>query len=261
MKPLSQFESASPIQILLTDVDGTLTDKAGKIPSQSHRSLWQLYEKGIQTIPITGRSAGWCEMMVRTWPIQGIVGENGAFYFYLKRNQLQKKFFFYKNNLQAVQTKRKSLKKALLKSFPEIHFASDQFCRLSDLAIDIGEGYVLDKQKQAQILSFCRQQGAQAKLSSIHINAWFGSYDKWSTSLDILKKHHGLSQQEIKEEVAFIGDSPNDATMFAYFPHSVGVANVKRFDPEVLGSAPTYLSQGEGAQGFAHFCHILAGMK
>ena len=261
MKPLSQFKTKKPIEILLTDIDGTLTDKAGKIPDKTHRSLWQIHKKGIKIIPVTGRPAGWCEMIARTWPVHSVIGENGAFYFYFEKKQLKKTFKCHKKNLKTVQDQREELKKALFQSFPEVSLASDQFCRLSDLAIDIGEAHSLEKEKQAQILSFCQQKGAQAKMSSIHINAWFGSYDKLSTSLDVLKQYHGLNAEETKEKVAFIGDSPNDAPMFAHFPHSVGVANISRFTPKDLGASPTYLSRGEGAQGFASFCHLLANMK
>ncbi len=35
----------------------------------------------IEMVPITGRPAGWCDHMARMWPVAGIVGENGAFYF------------------------------------------------------------------------------------------------------------------------------------------------------------------------------------
>ena len=34
---------------------------------------------------------------------------------------------------------------------------------------------------------------------------------------------------EIRKQVLYSGDSPNDQPMFAYFPHSVEVANVMDF--------------------------------
>ena len=230
MKPISQFQSQ--IHILLTDIDGTLTDKEGKIPSESYHFLWKLQNKGIRIIPVTGRSAGWCEMITRVWPVYGIIGENGAFYFYLKKKGLKglkRIFALNKNKLKEAQVKREALKKEILTKLPNLSFASDQFSRLSDLAIDVREGHTLGKEKQKQIFSICHQQGAKAKLSSIHINAWFGSYDKLSMSLHILKEHCGLSKKDIQEKVAFIGDSPNDASMFAHFSKSIGVANIKNF--------------------------------
>ena len=260
MQALSQFEfqSQAQIQILLTDIDGTLTDKEGKIPRQSYYSLWELCQQGIKTIPVTGRSAGWCEMIARTWPVQGVIGENGAFYFYLQANQLKKIFFLNKKNLKEAQEKRQNLEKDLLQQIPEVAFATDQFCRLSDLAIDIGEERKhITKTQQEHIFSICGKHGAQAKLSSIHINAWFGSYDKLSTSLHVLKEHHALNEKDIVEKVAFIGDSPNDAPMFAHFPHSFGVANIAKFTKTELPTPPTYLSPEEGAQGFVAFAQLL----
>lgn len=32
-------------------------------------------------IPVTGAPAGWCDQMVRMWPVDGVIGENGGFFF------------------------------------------------------------------------------------------------------------------------------------------------------------------------------------
>jgi hydroxymethylpyrimidine pyrophosphatase-like HAD family hydrolase len=48
----------------------------------------------------------------------------------------------------------------------------------------------------------------------------------------------------------FVGDSTNDAQMFGHFPHSVGVANVKRFWDQ-LQHRPRYVTAGERGKGFA----------
>src|SRR5260221_325649 len=77
-----------------------------------------------------------------------------------------------------------------------------------------------------RIVAMFHEAGATAKVSSIHVNGWFGRFDKRTTALAMLGRHFALSDAAILARCAFIGDSPNDAPMFAHFPLSVGVANV-----------------------------------
>jgi hypothetical protein len=44
--------------------------------------------------------------------------------------------------------------------------------------------------------------------------------------------------------------------MFAYFPHSVGVANVKQFEGD-MDCLPTWIMNQEGGYGFAEMVDIL----
>jgi len=62
------------------DIDDTITT-GGRIPACAFDALWRLKERGMKVVPITGRPAGWCDHIARMWPVDGVVGENGAFYF------------------------------------------------------------------------------------------------------------------------------------------------------------------------------------
>jgi hydroxymethylpyrimidine pyrophosphatase-like HAD family hydrolase len=53
-----------------------------------------------------------------------------------------------------------------------------------------------------------------------------------------------------KASSLFIGDSPNDAPMFGFFPLSVGVANVTDFAGR-LKAAPAYVTRARAGDGFA----------
>ena len=55
-----------------------------------------------------------------------------------------------------------------------------------------------------------------------------------------------------------MGDSTNDQVMFRHFTHSVGVANIRRFEPQ-LRFKPRYVTQGERGAGFAEMAHALLG--
>jgi len=61
---------------------------------------------------------------------------------------------------------------------------------------------------------------------------------------------------KIKEQVIFTGDSPNDAPMFDYFPHSVGVANIVRFK-KTIDHKPAWVTENEGGYGFAEMVKTL----
>ena len=62
MKNLKDFNSK--IDFVLTDIDDTLTTE-GQLHSEAYDSLWKLHDAGLKVIPITGRPAGWCEMIAR----------------------------------------------------------------------------------------------------------------------------------------------------------------------------------------------------
>ena len=95
MKPFDQFPEnlKSQIAYVLTDIDDTLTNN-GRLPAVAFTAMERLKDAGIKTIPITGRPAGWCDHIARMWPVDGVVGENGAFYFRYDRarRQMRKRY-------------------------------------------------------------------------------------------------------------------------------------------------------------------------
>lgn len=254
MKSLREFNSK--IQFLLTDIDDTLTDE-GQLPAESYAALWQLQQKGVHVIPITGRPAGWCEMIARMWPVSGIVGENGGFYFRYHNKKMHRDFFFDESTQQQNRQKLKTIEAEVLKEVPGSALASDQFCRLMDLAIDFCEDVpALPKSEVQKIVSIFERHGAIAKVSSIHVNGWFGKYDKLTMALKFLKTEFEIEAEEAKKVCAFSGDSPNDEPMFAYFPHSFAVANINHFLDQIK-NPPTYVATKNGGKGFVEIAAVI----
>ena len=248
MKQLNEF--SSKIDIVFTDIDDTLTDD-GRLGKAAYSALWDLKEAGIQVVPVTGRPAGWCEMIVRQWPVDAVVGENGGFYFrYLDEVKKMKRHFVFTEQTQRDnREKLRQLERKILSEVPGSAHASDQFCRLMDLAIDYCEDVKpLDRPRVRRIVELFKEAGAVAKVSSIHVNGWFGHYDKLSMVKKLLSKEFVLTENEAKGNCAFVGDSPNDEPMFAFFPHSFGVANVSQFSDD-LGFPPNYVSEHRGGEG------------
>jgi len=100
------------------------------------------------------------------------------------------------------------------------------------------------------------EAGAKAKVSSIHVNGWFGDYDKRSMTVRLFGEVFGLALETVRQRVVFVGDSPNDAPMFGYFPDAVGVANLKRFVGRI-DALPAWITTAEGGFGFAEMAELL----
>jgi len=88
------------------------------------------------------------------------------------------------------------------------------------------------------------------------VNGWFGSYDKLSTTARLFAEEFGENLGEVKPSVVFVGDSPNDAPMFEFFPNSVGVDNVRQFSA-TLAAYPAYVTESPGGAGFAELADAL----
>lgn len=258
MKNASEFNSS--LQFLLTDIDDTLTDD-GHLGPQAYQALWDLHDSGIHVVPITGRPAGWCEMIARLWPVSGIVGENGGFYFRYHGKKMHRHFFFDQATQATNRAKLKTLEAEILQKVPGCDLASDQFCRLMDLAIDFCEDVpALSPSEVKKIVEIFESHGAQAKVSSIHVNGWFGSYDKLTMSLRFLESEFGVTADMAKKVCGFSGDSPNDEPMFRYFPHSFAVANIQKFLDQIK-NPPTYVSKNPGGAGFTEIAQAILDAK
>lgn len=261
MKPLAQFKNPG-IKVLFSDIDDTMTTE-GKLEARAYSAMWDLANSGVAIVPITGRPAGWCEMIARFWPVDGIVGENGALYFrYSPKTKKMKRFFAIdENTRQKNSQKLEQIKSEVLKSVPGVAVASDQFTRLFDLAIDFCEDVPPVKPDAiTKIVEVFNRHGATAKVSSIHVNGWFGNYDKLSACKVFCRQELGWELEQNLDKVAFVGDSPNDEPMFAFFKHSFAVANIERFVAQ-LQHPPAYVTPAEGGNGFAELIDKLIAKK
>ena len=267
MKPVAEFNSSrssnsnSPlhptnVKFLFTDIDDTITDE-GRLGAKAYEALWRLEENGIQVIPVTGRPAGWCEMIARFWPVHGVVGENGGFYFRYHEKKMHRHFIFDEATREINRKKLELIRIDVLREIPGCAIASDQFCRLMDLAVDFAEDVVpLSETDIDRIVAVFKRHGAQAKVSSIHVNGWFGSYDKLSMCREYAQRELTINLEKSKELFAFSGDSPNDEPMFEFFKNSFAVANIQRFLPRIK-HRPAFVAAKEGGEGFVEIADAL----
>lgn len=249
------------------DIDDTFSGGGGqhRILGEPYQSLWRLSDAGVHVIPVTGRPAGWCDMIARMWPVSAVVGENGAFYSYLddskKPHRLVKKYLEGAAVRRQNALKLKRLQKSVQSRFPGVRMASDQAFREFDLAIDYCEDVSPWKDaKVERLLQFCRDKGAIAKLSSIHVNTWYGRYDKWSCVRRVMSQLFRIDPYEDSKKVVYIGDSPNDEPFFERLPFTIGVANVRKF-LDRMEFGPTYITEAEAGLGFTEFAERLLEAK
>jgi HAD superfamily hydrolase (TIGR01484 family) len=260
MQPLRAFpsEERAAVTCLLTDIDDTVTSE-GRLPSTSLAAMEALTAAGIRVVPVTGRPAGWCDHIARMWPVDAIVGENGALWFSYDRQARHMRSGFAKSadERKSDRTRLDRLREKILAEVPGSGVASDQDYRIADLAIDFREDVEpLDAASVDRIVQLFEAEGATAKVSSIHVNGWFGHYDKLSMSRKCLAEIFGLDidDRASADRIVFVGDSPNDQPMFAFFRNAVGVANVAEY---ALVSPPRWVTTSKGAAGFKELADSL----
>lgn len=260
MLPVNQIEIklCKELEFLFTDIDDTITEN-GKIPASTIDSIWKLSEAGIQVVPVTGRPAGWCDFMTRMWPIVGIIGENGAFYFSYDEKNRKVIRKYAQSSEQRAEGRRKlnQLRQRVLKEVPGCGIASDQDFRIADLAIDFCED--VDRLSDDAIKKICHiaeEEGAIYKISSIHVNCWHGNYDKLTCFNTFLKDFTGKDLNQMQDKIIFMGDSLNDEPMFKGLRYTIAVANILQFK-EQLKDFPTYITNNKSALGFKEAVDII----
>jgi HAD superfamily hydrolase (TIGR01484 family) len=253
MKLLAEL-NPSGVRAVLLDIDDTLTTD-GKLTAQAYGALERLHGAGKRVVPVTGRPAGWCDHIARMWPVDAVVGENGAFYFRFEGGKLHKRFADDAPARKRKRDKLQAIAERILREMPGTALASDQPYRETDLAIDYCEDVTaLPLGDAERIADMMRAAGLTARVSSIHVNGWFGDYDKLAMARQLFAERFGMDLGRDNTAVVYAGDSPNDAAMFDFFVHSVGVANVRRFP----GLQPKYVTQAEAGAGFAELvAHLL----
>lgn len=257
MKPISELphDFKNNIRYILTDIDDTLTED-GKLGPEVYRSLWRLHEAGYKLIPVTGGPAGWCDMIIRLWPVDAVIGENGAFTYYFENSMVQT-LAHPSASADGNLEKLERIFEAVLEEIPEARRAQDQFSRIFDFAIDYNQtSPKLGYETAERIKRIYEKHGANARISSIHVNTWMGSYSKREMAVLFMKERFGLSVEEFREQAIYCGDAPNDEPMFDLLPHSFAVANILEFR-EILISRPAWVTSGRGGSGFVEIAEKL----
>jgi HAD superfamily hydrolase (TIGR01484 family) len=259
-RPLALMPDAArrSIRGVFTDIDDTLSTD-GRLTADAYAALERLRDAGKIVVPVTGRPAGWCDHIARMWPVDAVIGENGAFWmrFDATARKLVRRFVAPDTDRDALRARIAAIGRAILADVPGSALASDQHYRETDLAIDYCEDVVpLSRAAVDRIVALMTAHGMTAKVSSIHVNGWFGDYDKLAATRMLMRERHGIDLDAERARFVFAGDSPNDAPMFEFFPNAVGVANVRRF-LDRMATPPAWITTREAGAGFAELADFL----
>lgn len=259
LRPLDTLSRAevAPLVGVLFDIDDTVT-LHGRIVPEAFAAMARARAAGLALIPVTGRPAGWVDHIARMWPVDGVVGENGGLWFFMGPGRLERRFQQEPGEREENRRRLEVVRERVLREVPGCGVASDQPYRELDLAVDFCEDVPrLGDESIDRIVAVFAEAGATSKVSSIHVNGWFGSFDKLA-GFDRLAADLGLPSE--RDRWAYVGDSANDAPMFAAFPLSVGVANVDAFLTRIP-VWPRYRAHGAGGHGFAELVDRLLALR
>ena len=274
MKPVHDLPRGAWAQVagVLTDIDDTLTTD-GAITADALDALAQLKAAGLHVIPITGRPVGWSEPFARVWPVDAIVAENGAVALIpddLNKNGLQRppherkqlsKIYQQAAATRAANFSRMQCVLAQIEAaVPGARRAQDSAGRECDIAIDHSEFTQLPQADIDRCVALMRAAGMNATVSSIHVNGWYGAHDKWQGAQWIVRELLGRELAAELDRWVYVGDSTNDQRMFEHFTHSVGVANIARFVPQ-LDHLPRYITPSARGAGFAELARCLLAAR
>ena len=264
MRPLAEIppEVRRRIKGVFCDIDDTLTT-AGRLTAEAYLAMERLHAHEMAVIPITGRPAGWCDHIARMWPVAAVVGENGAFYFRYDRARRGMKRRYADDAVDRARNRERlaAIGHEIVRAVPGCAIAADQGYRETDLAIDYCEDVArLPVSAAERIAALMRSRGLTAKVSSIHVNGWFGAYDKLAMTRQLMREEFHVDLDAARGAYVFVGDSPNDAPMFDFFPHAVGVANVVEFAGR-LEHEPKYVTVSPAGAGFRELAELLVAAK
>lgn len=247
------MDQARNVDGLLFDLDDTLLDE-GRLRSETLRALYDLKAAGLQLVGVTGRPCGWGQVLLRQWPVDAMLTENGIIGLY--REDQRVKLLDRLLPPERIERRRelRLLVESLHRQFPELRAGNDVEGRLCDYSFDIGEFEQVPPERIAEIRSAALQSGASVIVSSIHLHVSLDAEDKATGSVRLLRHLFGVDPTTARYRYAYVGDSGNDAPCFAAFHHSIGVANLS----SNLALLPRYQTPGKASIGFCQLAqHLL----
>ncbi len=263
LQPLASIDVATlrSVDFLLFDVDETFTTH-GTLMAETYATLFALRDAGITAIPVTGRPSGWGNVMLSTWPIRACVTENGGVISWKDAQGIARQRVIHQEHRgPGYIEKLRAFGDAIARRYPQVRVSADQPYRLTDLAIDYAEqSHGVSESTVAEIVAAMRAEGYQTAVSSIHIHAYSPSNEKADGVYPLMQVAFDMDRDAVHACAAFIGDSPNDASLFASIPVSVGVANV-RASLEKIATPPAWLCDAECGAGFVEFANALIAAR
>lgn len=248
MRPLAERnpDVFADVRFVLTDMDETLT-RHGRLAASTYAALERLQQAGIRVIPVTAAPAGWCDQMARMWPVDGVIGENGGlFYRRAEASEgLQRRYWHEGEAAAQAQQQRERLIIDISTRLPWARLAEDQPFRLTSVAFELPP----EPARRRELGEALSDVSASWTFNNLWALGWIGAYDKLAMARRVLRQEYGLTAEQELQQVFYSGDSLNDAPMFGYFRHTLGVSTLRECLNE-LPHLPAWISDGPGGAGF-----------
>jgi hypothetical protein len=254
MKPFSEIDRRLLRRLhgLAFDIDDTVT-RHGRLEPVAFDALWRARSLGLGLFAVTGRPLGWGDVIVRHWPLDGVVAENGAGWILREPGGDFSEHYFEADRSRYAE-RFAAIVERVARELPHVKLAVDQRARRADLAFDVGESERLSKPDIERLRSIVLDEGAGAVVSTVHLHVLLGRWDKASATERAIAAVRGSFDAE---RWIYVGDSENDRAAFERFPISVGVSNVRAF-ADRLGGMPRYVTRADRGLGFAEVVDAIA---
>ena len=243
---------------MFSDIDDTLTHESVVAP-EAYLALNRARAAGLRVVLVTGRPAGWAEVLASLWPVDAAIAENGGIA-YLRRGKRLERAYFDDGDPAENAQRLATLAEDVLARFPYARRSDDSALRITDVAFDIGETQQLARPEIDSITGRIRELGARTLVSTVHAHAAFHAADKAKMAARVAKVLWGETPADVAAHYAFVGDSPNDQAAFAFFEASIGVANVARYAAE-LTPPPRYITTAANGRGFAEAMDVILATR
>ena len=150
-------------------------------------------------------------MIARFWPVSGVIGENGAFYYSYDpgTRRMIRAYAVDGAARQQAADWLDAIRRRVLVEVPGAAVSADQAFRMVDLAIDFCEDVPpLSPEAVDRIKRIFEEEGAMAKISSIHVNGWFGDHDKLTMTRRFADEILGLDLERDEASVVSLRRQP-----------------------------------------------------
>jgi HAD superfamily hydrolase (TIGR01484 family) len=257
MRSLSQADASefAGVKFVLTDMDDTLTF-GGRLAARTYAALEQLQGAGIKVIPVTAAPSGWCDQMVRMWPVDAVIGENGALHMLRREGGVARSFWTGEAAVETNMQRLMALRDLAIAKLPDVRVAADQPFRLASLAFDLPAS----REKIGALIELLRANGAQVTVNSLWVLAWIGQCDKLKMTRRLMRDVFDLDIDTASDSVVYVGDSANDAPMFGHFPKSAGVSTVVDH-VHAIDHPPAWVTVGPGGEGFVEVAEAVLSAR
>jgi phosphoglycolate phosphatase len=214
------------IKLLATDIDGTITDKHGRLDLQAAEAIRNLESQGITVVLVSGRPLPFVESLALYLGTSGpVIAENGA----VVKNGTDLKLY-------GDPKVAKNALPLLREQFP-MELADDNRYRLVDISLKKN----IDPRLIQQFIKK-RRLPVALLVTNVMLHLVDHQVSKGGAILEVLK-YRGIEPGEI----AVCGDSHNDLPMFEIGAINLAVANAEA----PLRQKADYVSQLPYGEGFA----------